>query len=598
MSGLNRPDILVDAGAVRSRQFDDIYFQPEDGLAETQHVFLAGNDLTDRFAALGPGQRFVIGELGFGTGLNFLGALVLFEEVAPPGAHLHFWSVEGFPLDPPQFRAILSDLAARFAPVATGAAALGPLYPSPRPGQIQLMVTPRVTLTLAFGDALSALDDALFAADAWFLDGFSPAQNPDMWSPALMNAVARHTGPGGTVATFTVAGAVRRALSGAGFTAEKTPGFGRKREMLRGQWAGGAATVHESISQVVGQVVGPTRPQRIGIVGAGIAGLACAAHAIRQGHSVQLIDAVGPGAGASGNPVGLIMPRVEAANGPSARLYRDSFLYAQHFYGQLTPAHITFAPGEITPSPDHPHRFARVLETGLWATDDLQLGPGGEMQVARGATLAPAAVARALAQGVPIAQHRLGEGPIKRTDLTQILPDCDHIILATGPMVGALAPEWGRDLRGSRGQVDLFDGTPPQKIRTGNHYVAAFGDGLAAGATYDDVPLTAQVTADTASTERNRTAAINLVGPLVGSPRSGRAAVRATVRDSHPMVGPIDDLGFGITGLGSRGLSTGPLLAAHLIAQLTGGVSPLGATQSQLIHPARFAQRRARRGQS
>lgn len=243
-----------EANAPRSLFFDDIYFSGR-GADETRHVFLDGNDLERRLAGA---ARFTIGELGFGTGLNFLSACALWRRVRRPGATLHFLSVEKFPLSPDDLRRA----GAAWPEYSDGADALASAYPPPVGGWHQLRFDGGVTLTLGFGEAADLLPRCEAAVDAWFLDGFSPAKNPDMWGEAVLRAVARLSAPGATTATFTVAGAVRRGLEAAGFATEKRAGYGRKREMLtafllpspacgigaggEGAHSGAAALVHAS----------------------------------------------------------------------------------------------------------------------------------------------------------------------------------------------------------------------------------------------------------------------------------------------------------------------------------------------------------------
>jgi len=200
-----------------SLRFQDPYFSLENGLEETRYVFLTGNDLPARLA---PG--FSIAELGFGTGLNFLAAWQAWEEAGIEGA-FRFTSFEAFPLAPADMARALSafpslqDKAHRLVEALTG-----------QGGEVDFGA---VTLDLVIGDARGTLPRWTGATDAWFLDGFAPARNPELWEPALLSAVFEHTRPGGTAATYTAAGAVRRALSDAGFEVWRGPGYGRKRHM-------------------------------------------------------------------------------------------------------------------------------------------------------------------------------------------------------------------------------------------------------------------------------------------------------------------------------------------------------------------------------
>lgn len=200
-----------------SRSFDDPYFSLAGGLAETRHVFLTGNHLPQRFQG-----GFHVAELGFGTGLNLLATLLAHRG----DGHLHYTSFEAFPMSAPDIaRALtafpeLSQIKHEFlSQWVKGATTLQ---------------FPNLTATVILGDARETLPRWPHKADAWFLDGFSPAKNPELWSPDLMQEVARHTAPGGTFATYTAAGHVRRSLTDAGFTVTRQPGFGKKRHMTTG----------------------------------------------------------------------------------------------------------------------------------------------------------------------------------------------------------------------------------------------------------------------------------------------------------------------------------------------------------------------------
>lgn len=204
-----------------STLFDDPFFSLEDGLAETTHVFLQGNDLPARFC---PG--FHIAELGFGTGLNLLAAWDLWER-SGPGGPLRFTSFEAFPMTPGDMRRA----QAAFPAFGGRTAALAEAWD----GTGGKIVLPGLELEVRVGDAQEELPVWEGQADAWFLDGFSPAKNPELWTEDLMLSVAAHTRTGGTFATYSAAGSVRRALAAAGFEVTRAPGFGRKRHMSRGR---------------------------------------------------------------------------------------------------------------------------------------------------------------------------------------------------------------------------------------------------------------------------------------------------------------------------------------------------------------------------
>ena len=200
-----------------ARRFDDPYFSLENGLEETVHVFLAGNGLPDRFR---PG--FHIGELGFGTGLNALAAIRLWRGTGQEGT-LHFTSFEAFPM-------AAGDMAIALAGFPELQDLADELVTKWATGQSD-MAGDGYHLTVIKGDARQTLPNWEGAADAWFLDGFAPARNPELWGEGLLAEVARHTQSGGTAATYSAAGHVRHSLKQAGFTVERRPGFGRKRHM-------------------------------------------------------------------------------------------------------------------------------------------------------------------------------------------------------------------------------------------------------------------------------------------------------------------------------------------------------------------------------
>jgi tRNA U34 5-methylaminomethyl-2-thiouridine-forming methyltransferase MnmC len=207
-------------GVPISRRFEDPYFSLSDGLAETRHVFLAGNDLPGRFR---PG--FAVAELGFGTGLNLLTLWDAWDRAGIPGT-LFFTSFELSPLAP-------EDMGRALAAFPELGPRCDALLAAMAGGSLRFALGP-VAVEIVPGDARATLPQWTCAVDAWFLDGFAPARNPEMWEPALLAEVAGHSRPGATLATYTAAGHVRRALEAAGFAIARAPGYGRKRHMTCG----------------------------------------------------------------------------------------------------------------------------------------------------------------------------------------------------------------------------------------------------------------------------------------------------------------------------------------------------------------------------
>ncbi|MCK8485170.1 tRNA (5-methylaminomethyl-2-thiouridine)(34)-methyltransferase MnmD [Aliiroseovarius sp. S2029] len=209
-----------DSGVPVATRFDDPYFSLEDGLAETRHVFLDGNDLPARFA---PG--FHVAELGFGTGLNMLATFLSWLDAGAPQG-VRFTSFEAFPM-------AVDDIAKALDAFPDARSAAAPFL-SAWAGGARSVDLDGFAVEVIIGDARQTLAAWQGKADAWFLDGFSPAKNPELWGDDLMSEIGAHTAPSGTFATYTAAGFVRRALDAAGFDVERSPGYGRKRHMSRG----------------------------------------------------------------------------------------------------------------------------------------------------------------------------------------------------------------------------------------------------------------------------------------------------------------------------------------------------------------------------
>lgn len=210
----------LEGGAPLSRRFDDPYFSVQDGLAETRHVFLSGNGLPERFTG-----GFHVMELGFGTGLNML-ATALSHSASGCSEPIRYTSFEAYPLGVET----ISDALSRFSLLTDLS---GSFLTAWARGEREFSLD-GLKVRVIEGDARDTLPHSDDLADAWFLDGFSPAKNPELWQPDLMQAVADHTAPQGTFATYTAAGHVRRSLAEAGFDVHRVPGYGRKRHMTVG----------------------------------------------------------------------------------------------------------------------------------------------------------------------------------------------------------------------------------------------------------------------------------------------------------------------------------------------------------------------------
>lgn len=314
-----------------SRTFNDFYYSSDNGVQETEHVFLQHNNLADRWnkeSAIETSARtFTIAETGFGTGLNFLCAAQLWRNKNTSFKHLHFISVEKSPLT----RSDFENACRQFPQFYWIADSLIQQYPAKVRGihRIQFL-DHNITLTLMLGDASECYSTVDGLVDAWFLDGFSPAKNQDMWQPNLFQEMARLSHPSTTVATFTSAAIVKKSLLQAGFSVEKTPGFGLKREMLHGTFKH-----HQPPKASFPHTEKPWFKYRyqsrvagsIAVIGAGMAGCTVARSLAQRGWQVRVYEAdLNIASQGSGNPTGITFVKPNSNNIPQTRYYQSAYL--------------------------------------------------------------------------------------------------------------------------------------------------------------------------------------------------------------------------------------------------------------------------------
>ena len=571
-------------GQPRSRLYGDVYFSAHDGLAETRAVFLDGCGLPAAWAGR---RRFVVGELGFGTGLNVLALLELWRRTRPDGGQLHILSIEAHPITARDAARAL----AHWPELSDIVALLLARWPGQAPGWRRVDLPElSATLEVAVMDVEAALAGWTAQADAWFLDGFAPALNPAMWRDEVLALVAQRSAPGARASTFTVAGQVRRGLAAAGFTVEKKPGFGRKRERLEARLPGVAA---ES----------KTMP-RVAIVGAGIAG-AAAARAVRAlGGESLLIEAEAVGAGGSGNPAALVTPRLDAGLGPPAQLFAQAFRRAVWLYDGMAGAVIARGVLQLPAQPRDAERFARIAASGVFDPGTLDVAaPDGALAQHTALVVEPATILAAWApdmlRGNVGALHREdGEWVLLDAD-THEIARADVVIVAAAMTSTALCA--GLPLRPVRGQASFVEDFPeaPDAVAWGGYLLPTRG-GVLFGATHDRDDEGTDVRA--ADHDRNLATLAGvrpaLAARLAGEPLQGRASIRATTPDRLPIAGPAPDMEgvFILTGFGSRGFSLAPLLAEHVAALALNAPSPLPAPLAELVDPDRFRRRALRRG--
>jgi tRNA 5-methylaminomethyl-2-thiouridine biosynthesis bifunctional protein len=590
------PDDALDwseDGQPRSRLYGDVYFSAQDGLAESRAVFLQGCDLPRAWQGR---ERFVVGELGFGSGLNILALLELWRRARPDGGRLHVFSVEAHPITAADARRAL----AHWPELDDLAAHLIARWPGQARG-VHRVEFPALgaTLDVAVAEVAEALEGWTGRADAWFLDGFSPALNPAMWRDEVLALVAARSAPGATAATFTVAGQVRRGLTAAGFAVEKKPGFGRKRERLAAVLPGEPASTKAVC--------------RIAIVGAGIAG-AAAARAVRAlGGEAVVVEAMARGAGASGNPAALVTPRLDAGLGPPARLFAQAFRRAVALYEDQPGAVIARGVLQLAQQDPDPDRFARIAASGLFEPGALEpldaaaatarLGSAAPAALAQhpALTVEPRAILDAWAPEIVAATVRAiepeGDGWRLADAEGGTILHAEAVIVAAGMAATSLVA--GVSMRPVRGQASWGAAEAPAAVAWGG-YALPTREGLLFGATHDRDDTGVEVRdGDHARNRATLAAALpGLAERLKDIPLEGRAAIRATTADRLPLAGPAPggEAGlFVLSGFGSRGFSLAPLLAEHVAALAMGAPSPLPAPLAELADPARFIRRAKRR---
>ncbi|CAB5574581.1 tRNA 5-methylaminomethyl-2-thiouridine biosynthesis bifunctional protein MnmC [Pseudomonas putida] len=645
-----------DQGRPHSRQYDDVYFSKNEGIEETQHVFLEQNRLRERCTALTPQDCLVIGETGFGTGMNFYCAWQLFAEHAPRDARLHFVSVEKYPLTRedlaravqlwPQLEPYWQPLLAQYVAVHGGF-------------QQFSFDHGRVTLTLMVGDALAQLPTLDAQVDVWFLDGFAPAKNPDMWTPELFAQLARLSRPGTTLGTFTTTGWVRRGLIAAGFAMRKVPGIGKKWEVMHGQFQGWPAeqpapAEPEPWYARPAPVQGPRHAL---VIGAGLAGSATAASLAARGWQVSVLERHdAPAQEASGNPQGVLYLKLSAHGTTLSQMILSGFGYTRRWLQQLQRGQDWDDCGVLQLAFDdkEAQRQAKLAEafdsTLLHVLDKAQAEsvagvalPAGGLFYPEGGWVHPPALCQAQLQHphIELLTHqevielRKVDGRWQAWDGERLLASAPVVVLAGAAEIRRFEACAELPLKRIRGQITRLPATEASRaLRTvvcAEGYVAPpRGDEHTLGASFDFhnddlAPTVAEHQGNLALLDEISTDLAERLNTSVLDPArlQGRAAFRCTSPDYLPIVGPVADAqaftdayavlakdarqvpdtpcpwldGLYVnSGHGSRGLITAPLSGELVAAWVCGEPLPLPRTVAQACHPNRFALRRLIRG--
>ncbi|MBX9725923.1 MAG: FAD-dependent 5-carboxymethylaminomethyl-2-thiouridine(34) oxidoreductase MnmC [Rickettsiales bacterium] len=685
-----------------STAFDDVYFSRAGAVAETEHVFLRGNGLPARwqtasmdsdddsrvaFHGKPEGRRvsaegtkgtkrslqgFTICELGFGTGLNFLVTMRAFRATAPVNAKLHYIAIEKFPFAPEALRALLSHQPE----LAHETELLLAAYPLRLPG-IHRIHLGNVTLTLCFGDVLEMLNELGFSrgacppyasltpaatrlalgathartedvhghVNAWYLDGFSPAKNAQMWGEAIYQQMRRLSAPVSTFATFTAASHVRRGLEAVGFTVTKTLGFAHKREMSVGVLrVASPASSEEGVASGQSPVVSKCEAGTVVIIiGAGIAGATLARALAERGYRVTVLERYHVASGASGNRAGVLFPHITKQWGTSSAWYFTAYGYALRELQRWQAQGLAFTQKSCGMLRLPRNAEEEMVLTHMQETHGLDAGivhwlpreaasaqagvplETGAAFFPQGTWLNPEQLCASLLQHahITVREHSLVQSLVRRGD---------HwcITLASGEAIEApiccitaahesavLLSDYGITLGSVGGQVSEFSGdNAAANLRSilchsgyaipltrecvaegeprsgGVSSEAAKGgrppslNSYLVGATYHREDMLG-VTA--ARHDENR-AALSAIMPSMPALEivSGRSSIRATTPDRMPYIGAIDTGLYVATGFGSRGLLSAPLAAEIIASEVASEMPPVTQALLHAVRPTRF----------
>ncbi|MBW3807316.1 bifunctional tRNA (5-methylaminomethyl-2-thiouridine)(34)-methyltransferase MnmD/FAD-dependent 5-carboxymethylaminomethyl-2-thiouridine(34) oxidoreductase MnmC [Aeromonas jandaei] len=649
-----------EAGTPVSSEFGDVYFSNDNGLAETRYVFLQQNRLPARFLHHDR-DTFVIGETGFGTGLNFLATMAAFLEQAPQtgnGSRLHFISFEKYPLTQSDLRKAL----AAWPELSSLSQDLIAQWPIPVSGCHRLIFAGgRIRLDLWLGDIKDMMPQLPHHAeglvDAWYLDGFSPAKNPEMWTQALFDGLARLARPAATIATFTCAGFVRRGLIAAGFAMKKVKGHGSKREMLAGDRTD--KQPQQTIAPWYARPAG--RDGEVLIIGGGIASAMTALSLAERGRKVTLLcEDDEPANGASGNRQGALYPLLNGEHDALSRFYSLAFGYARHRLLALAERHpIAFALCGVTQLGYDEKSAAKLAKMSQGPFPSELMQPLSTAQVEQvvglpcghngvsyplGGWLCPADLTRA---AIKEAQASGLFEVVFNTEVVAIAEQVDgwlvesrdgrrwqapNLVVAAGHKLPALIPFAELPLYPVRGQVSHVPTSASlSRLNTvlcyDGYLTPAHNDHHCIGASYGrnqtDLGFRAEEQLQNQARLQACLPELSWPGEVDVSGNEARVGVRCASRDHLPVVGPVARLasltdhyaglhtdqqnaaslpchpGLYVLGaLGSRGLCSAPLCGELLASEICGDPLPLAADLLEALHPARYWVRKLLKGKA
>lgn len=640
-----------------SPDYEDIYYSG-DGKAESEHVFLQGNNLFERWKSV---QTFTIAETGFGSGLNFVLTANAWLQHADEHAVLQYVAIEKHPLSPDDIERVSDTLSLHWPELNTGFDELLDVYPLPVEGShLRTLYAGRIRLQLIFGDVLEVLQQYRLRVDAWYLDGFTPATNPAMWSEQLCALIAGNSRAGATLSTYTCAGSVRRALQTAGFDVAKIQGHGKKREMISAVLA--KVPEYKSKQPWYEWPPTPKNEKSALIVGAGLAGLSVAWALSQHKWRVTLVDehrAIA--SGASGNPAAMLVPRLSVDDTPDAAFYLEGFLHSivqldglQNLSNKSSEPNQPFWFKTGVHMPVEASRAEKLFSDQRYPENLLQLLTTADVEflnanandvvacIPEAGWVASSTLCKALAQacGDRLDIITMKVHDIKRIDNAWSIMDENNVPVLSSPVVILANASAVKDfsvtswlpLQSVRGQITAVDATGDSGEMKRALSSAARSSGVFAtperngvhytGATYDLTETSIELLQ---SDQRKNWQQLNaLIPDMFTCPQqlTGRVGFRAVSEDRMPIVGPVPDKtayvsqyqdfqhgkpvekyqsGEYLPGLyvsaahGSRGLSSCFLSAEIIAALLSDSLRPVSDEIACSLHPARFLIRKLKR---
>jgi tRNA 5-methylaminomethyl-2-thiouridine biosynthesis bifunctional protein len=598
-----------------SKQFGDVYFSKDNGLLETRHVFLNGNDLSMRLADLKPFEYFCVGETGFGTGLNILALWQLWQQVRPDNhSHLHAISVEKFPLSKTDLIRALNAWP-ELKPLAHQ---LISQYPMPIAGCHRLSFPEeRFSLDLWLGDAHDVFPviEKTAPVNAWFLDGFAPSCNPDMWEENVLNNIVRLSEIGTTFASFSVAGVLKRGLKNHGISISRPRGFKHKREMLKAIWNPAEETESSLIQEITQKKTERDtetniRPSQIAVIGAGIAGLSTAWAFAQRGHQVTIYDQSAPLSGGSGNPLALLNPKLCPVEQSAEHLMTLAWQHALNHYQKFK----AFRPIQVNQlalknpeqllglADEYPEEILAVQDT---ESQELQTA-FPSLKLLEAGAVSPHQLRDEILQNVNIRYKQAKISHIEAATKPQLFSDeqdlgeFDHVIVCTARETAQFFADYPA-LKPIRGQVSWMNNQAQPLSQNiaysyGGYCMQLDAEHLILGASFypgrDDIEVLAE-------DHVHNCELIHSVFPEYAQSLAstetwqGRASVRAQSQDYFPLLGKMksDQEIYSFAGLGSKGFLFAPLCSEILAAQILGEACPVPSSLVKKLSVTRFQKK-------